>query len=394
MPEIKNLKKVANRILKAIKDKEKIILYGDADLDGVTSVILLRESIQNLGWKVSAIYFPDREEEGYGINKKALENLKKFSPALLIALDCGISNFEEIILAKNLGFEVVIIDHHVVLNKLPSASIIVDPKQKGDKYPFKEFATAGIVFKLVRALLKRKLSEPLRRNFLEMVSVATLADMMPRVEDNKIFIDEGLKFLKTSWRPGIKAFFDKEVLKSFGDKFSSIDKNYNNLEEIIYKIISLSNIRDIKKNSPAGFRLLTSSSLAEAKRIIAQLVEKNIQRKQKIGEILQEVEDRVSSSPQGPIIFEGDSSWELLLISPVASIICQRYKKPTFLFKKMKEESQGTVRMPSGMDGVKGLLNCSHLLKNFGGHPTAAGFRIKNDNLGKLGECLSKYFQP
>ena len=177
--EIKNLKKAAERIKKAIKNKENIILYADADLDGTCSLLILEETIKNLGGEVKAIYFPDREEEGYGINEKALDYLKRYSPALFIALDCGISNFKEIEKAKELGFEVIIIDHHKILEKLPKADIIVDPRQKGERYPFKEFATCGIVFRLSALLLGKKLTGLLENNSIELVALATLADLMP-----------------------------------------------------------------------------------------------------------------------------------------------------------------------------------------------------------------------
>ena len=182
--EIKNIKKAAERIKKAIKKKERIIIYGDADMDGASSVIILKECIMSLGGEVSAVYFPDRETEGYGINKNALDYLKKYAPALFITVDLGIGNFEEVKLAKRLGFEVMIVDHHEVLKKLPSASIIVNPKRKDDKYPFKEFAAAGVVFKLAEALMDKKMTPVLRNNFLELAGLATVADMMIEEEDN------------------------------------------------------------------------------------------------------------------------------------------------------------------------------------------------------------------
>jgi len=135
--EIKNLEKAAQRILEAIKKRERILIYGDSDLDGVCSVIILKETIKNLGGKIDAVYFPEREVEGYGISEKGLISLKKFSPALFISLDCGISNFKEIEIAKNYGFFVIVIDHHQVLDELPKADIIVDPKQRDDQYPLK-----------------------------------------------------------------------------------------------------------------------------------------------------------------------------------------------------------------------------------------------------------------
>lgn len=382
MAEIKNLKKVAQRIKKAIKDKEKIVIYGDADLDGVTSVIILEESIKTLNGKIAAIYFPDREIEGYGITEIGLDFLKEHSPALFIALDCGIGNFKETKLAKKLGFEVIIIDHHEVLDKLPEADIVVDPKQKGDKYPFKDFSAAGIVFKLSELLLKNKMSESLRRTFLELVALSTIADMMPRISENKVFIEKGLSSLEKTFRPGIKAFLEIEPFKDYPD-----------LNQKVSKIISILNIRDVKARLPASFRLLTSPSLVEAKKIIKGLLVKSKIRKEKIEKMIGEVEKRIADKVE-PIIFEGDSSFELILLSSVASIICREYQKPTFLFKKLAKESQGTVRVPSGINSVALMKKCAKYPLTFGGHPQASGFRIKNENVEKFKKCLLKNFKP
>ncbi len=379
MQQIKNLEKAASRILKAVKGKERIILYGDADLDGVTSVIILKETIKNLGGEVCAVYFPDREIEGYGITKTSLEKLKKFAPALLIALDCGIGNFKEIKLAKKIGFSVIVIDHHKVLDKLPSADIIVDPKQKGDEYPFKEFAAVGIVFKLSEILLGEKMGEGLRRSFLELVALATTADMMPKVEENKLFIEEGLRYLENSWRPGIRAFFEADFLKGY------------NLYEKVSKIISILNVRDVEDGLPASFRLLTASSPEVLQEIIQKLQEKNKIRKEKINKIIQEITQRIEYSKE-PIVFEGDSNWDYPLISPIASLLCKDLKKPIFLFKKLEKESQGTVRVPSGIDSVSLMEKCKKYLITYGGHPQASGFRIKNKNLEKFKNCLLEQF--
>ncbi|PIR72296.1 MAG: hypothetical protein COU41_00670, partial [Candidatus Nealsonbacteria bacterium CG10_big_fil_rev_8_21_14_0_10_36_228] len=222
-------------------------------------------------------------------------------------------------IANKFGFEVIIIDHHEVLDELPKASLIVDPKQRGDKYPFKELANAGLSFKLSELLLKGNLTENLRKNFLELVAIATIADMMPREDENKIFIEEGLKSIENSWRPGIRTLFEEKTFNS-----------YLNLNQKISKIISILNIRDVENNFPASFRLLTSPDLEESKKIISRLIEKREIRKQKIIEIIQEIEERIQKG-SNPIIFEGDSSWDFTLISSVASIICQRYQKPTFI---------------------------------------------------------------
>lgn len=376
--EIKNLKKAAERIKKAAKNKEKIILYGDADLDGAASVIILEEAIKNLGGKITAIYFPDRESEGYGVTETALRSLKKFAPSLLIALDLGIGNVEEIKKARKLGFETIIIDHHEVLEKLPPAEIIVDPKQKGDGYPLKNLANAAIVFKLVEVLLGKKLTKNLKNNFMELVALATIADMIPRESENIIYIEDGLRSIKNSWRPGIKAFFEVEYFN-----------NFPGLEQKISKMISILNVRDVENNLPASFRLLNFSSLSESKKLIEKLIDKNEIRHKKIEKTVEIIEEKLLGKDE-LVIFEGGSQWDFGTISPVASILCNKYKKPTFIFKKSEKTSQGSVRSPRGIDAVALMKKCKEHLLAYGGHPPAAGFKIKNENLENFKECLIK----
>jgi len=379
--EIKNLKKTADRIIKAVKNKEKIVIYGDADLDGVTSVIILKEAIKNLGGRVSAVYFPDREKDGYGITEKALFYLKKYSPALFLALDCGIGNFREIDLAKKLGFEVILVEHHEILDKLPKASIIVNPKQKGDKYPFKQFATVGIVFKLVKLLLKNKMSEALKNNFLELVALATIADMMPRVKENEEMILEGLASLEKSWRPGIQVLLGLKELEDLS------------LMQRVNKINSILNIRDIEQGLPASFRLLAASDKKESEKLAKKLFKKGVEKKKRIKEITEKIEEGIFKKGEEPIIFEGSSDWELIYLGVAASILSQKYQKPVFLYKQEREESQGSIRAPAGLNTVEAMKKCSQNLITFGGHAQASGFRIKNKDLEKFKECLVKYFR-
>jgi len=383
---IKNLNKAAERIKKAAEKNERIVIYGDTDLDGVVSVVVLKEALQNLGRTRPFIYFPNREKEGYGINKKALAVMRRLSPALMIALDCGIGNFEEVMLAKKMGFEVIIIDHHEILKKIPNASIVVDPKQKGDEYPFKEFAAAGIVFKLAELLLGREFSISLRRSFAEIVALATIADMMVRTGDNKVLIGEGLRTIRESSRAGIKVFFEPEFSKAF-------NATPENLNDYISKMNSLLNVRDVQKGLPASYRMLTVNSLEVARNILRRLIKKNVNRRKMIEATVKQVEERIADRENDNLVFEGSSNWDIVFLSPVASIICQKFNKPVFIYRKEKKETQGTVRMPSGTNGVKALLHCSRLLKTYGGHPGAAGFRIINSNLEKFKKCLINYFK-
>ena len=392
--EIKNLRKVSLRIFEAVKNQEKIIIYGDTDLDGIASVIVLKETLEFLGYDKSIIYFPNREKEGYGINRKALLYLKKYAKegktnrTLFVAVDCGIGNFDEVKEAERIGFEVIIIDHHEILKKLPKASIIVDPKQKSDRYPFKELATVGIIFKLAEILLGDKLSSRFRKNLIEITALATIADMMPIINDNKELIEEGLRSIDNSERPGLKVFFKMDLSRPAEER-----KNQNNLQYRISKINSLLNVRDVKKGIPASFRLLTNPSEAASRKIVKQLLRKNLKRKQKISAIIKIVEKRILKQKKLFFVFEGEKKWDLVSLSPVASIICQKYKKPSFIFKKGREETQGTIRMPSGINSIKALMRCSKLLKTYGGHPAAAGFRLENKNLKKFKHCLKSYFE-
>jgi len=380
--EIKNLKKAADRIQKAVKNKEKIIIYGDSDMDGISSVIILKETLRNLGGKIEEIYFPNREEEGYGLNEEALDFLEKKAPALLITLDCGIGNFEEIKLANKMGFEIIIVDHHVVLEKLPDASIIVDLKQEGDTYPFKDFAATGLCFKLCQVLLGKKLSDSMKKNFLELVALATLADMMPEKGENKEFIEEGLRSLETTFRPGLKVFFEIDPTKDFVST-----------RELAQRIISTLNISIPKDHVNKSYELLTSSSVPEAKILAEELLKKAEQKRAKVREAVQEIEQRISKKGDEILIFEGDPSWSIILAGTVASRICYAHEKPTFIFKKGEKESQGSLRMPKGFNGVEAMMSCKELLITFGGHPPAAGFKLENKNLEKFKNCLIDYFQ-
>ncbi len=397
--EIKNLQKAADRILKAIKNKEKIILYADSDLDGVSSAIIMEESLLALGAKVFAVYFPDREKEGYGINEPALLFLKNklartgLAKALFITLDCGIGNFKEIKMAKKMGFEVMIVDHHKILDKLPDAEIIVDPKQKTDKYPFKEFANVGIAYKLSQLLLnqyyeKTSRSIELQQSFLELTALGTISDMMLVEEDNKEFIEKGLKDIKNTSRLGIKVLWEfKEITQD------EKTKKQRAFQDMIQKIISVLNSGEgTNGHSNEMYLLLRCENKKNAKKLARKLIEKREQKQRRIKQIHEEIEQKISDNPEELFIFEGSSFWPLILLGPVASRVCAKYKKPVFLFRKGEEESPGAVRTPSGIDSVKAMESCKNLLKTYGGHAPASGFRIKNENLEKFKSCLLEYF--
>lgn len=378
--KIKNIEKAAERIKKAVQNKERIILYGDSDLDGISSVVILEEAIKTLGGCIDCAFFPDRENDGYGINLKALDMLKDRAPALLITLDLGIGNIKEVDLANEMGFDVLIVDHHETLSGIPNASIIVDPKQPTDNYPFKGLANVGVIFNLCQEMFQDNFSESLRNSFSELAALGSIADMVPQVEQNEKIIEEGLRSLKNTFRPALRAFLD---ILGEGAVF----------EGSLQKIISALNAAESVNFENESYSLLTCADKQKCKETAQALLDKNKYKQQQVKNIIQEIERRVSQKSDGPIIFEGDSSWHLVLAGSVASIICQKYDKPAFIYKKMDKESCGSVRNPKGTNSVEAMKTCSDFLLTFGGHAQASGFRIKNEHLEEFEKCLRDFFR-
>lgn len=378
--EIKNLKEASDRIKLAVKNGERLILYGDSDCDGITSTVILREAIKSLGGDIFATFFPDRENDGYGVNARALEILQDKPPALFITLDLGIGNVKEIKKLNELGFEVIVIDHHEPLDQLPKASIIVDPKQPGDKSDYQYLCNAGLVYKLCQEMLGQNFSDNSQNSFLELVALATISDMVPQIGENKLFIERGLRSLKNTFRPGLRAFFDK-----FGEG-EIVSGGFS-------KIIALLNVAESQDFKHASYELLITPSKEKCQEMVEELNSKIFYKQQKIKDISEEVSRRISQKPDEPIIFEGDPAWKLTLAGPVASIIAQRYQKPTFIFRKMDTESCGSVRsLKEGEGAVEAMKTCQDFLITFGGHAKAAGFRVKNEDVEKFKNKLSEYF--
>lgn len=380
--EIKNLKKTAKRIKKAVKNKEKIIIFADSDLDGTTSAIILEETIQNLSGKVDLLYFPDRAEDGYGLSENALRKFTNMAPALLLVLDCGIGSFEGIKKAGQVGFEVIVIDHHEILGRLPKPALIVDPKQPKDKYSFKKLANVSLTYKLSEAILGEAMTLAVQKSFLELAALGTIADMMPEEDYNKKVIEGGVICLKETFRPGFIALIDF---------FKEHDDFTDNPRIIFLKIVTILNITGLKNNLTESYILLKESNISKAKEMVRGLWEEALKRQMRIKEITEQVV--VQSQRENNIVFSGSELWEQVLTGPVASRVCNQTGKPTFIFRKGKEKCRGSLRMPDGRDGVQALKVCEEFLEVYGGHPPAAGFTCDNKKIDGLEKCLKEYFK-
>ena len=380
MATIKNLDKAATRIKKAVSDKERIILYGDSDLDGVSSVLVAEQAIRGIGGSIETFYFPDREKEGYGITKQALESFKGLSPALLVAFDLGIGNIEEIKIAKKMGFDVIVVDHHIVPDVMPEADIIVDPKQPGDTYPFKEFAAVGLSYKLAHEILGKDIPDSVKNSIAELALLGTISDMMPREEDNITIIQEGMDVISDSWRPGLQAFFEME-------EFASIDGR----EERVEKIIGVLNAREVQNGLPGAFRVLTAPTKEKAEEVINLLLEEMRKKKEEVWDIVLLMRSRIDENPSDAVILEGTDSHDFYRLGSAASILSKEYHKPVYLYKEGEKESLGSARAPKGFNTVEAMKSCENLLEVYGGHPPASGFRITNKNIKEFKKCLLEY---
>ena len=326
------------------------------------------------------VLFPNREDDGYGINARALKFLENKAPALFITLDLGISNVKEIEVLNEYGFEVIVVDHHQVLQSIPNAQIVVDPQQKDDTSEYKYLANVGLTFKLAEEILGREFSVNLKNSFLELTALATISDMVPQIGDNKMFIEEGLRSLKHTFRPGLRAFLD---ILGEGEVLSG---EY-------YKVISALNAAESIDFKNESYDLLTSASPNRCMELAQDLISKTNYKQIKIKEITEEVERRIAQKKDELIIFEGDPAWRLVLAGPVASILYNKYQKPTFIFKKGDSESAGSVRSTKELNSVEAMKTCRDFLITYGGHPQASGFRIKNENLERFKNSLNEYFK-
>lgn len=390
--KIKNIDKAAERIKKAVESGEQIVIYGDSDLDGIASMVIIKETIDNLislldkkkkeSFPAVFSFSPERKVEGYGLNGKALEFIKsKVSNGLIVTLDCGVTNFKEIEDAKKSGFSVVVVDHHNTVGGIPEAAeIVVDPKQETDDYPFKEYANAGLAFKLAQEILKGNMSPMLRDSFLELTALATISDMMVEIGENEEWIKEGLEKIEYSQRPAIRAIFSILNPMDFSSK-----------RDMVSKINSALNSSAIEGHVPKPYLFLIESDFEKAKKVAKELFEESQAKQRDVAMLVDELIERVTFKNPS-VIFEGSHLWEPEHLGAVASRLSNYFNKPVFLYRKGEEISRGTVRVPKGMNAVNAMETCKNLLVMFGGHPPAAGFTVKNENIDKFEECLKKYF--
>lgn len=370
------------RIVKAIENKEKIMIYGDYDADGITSITVLKKYLNEIGLKTGE-YIPNRLNEGYGLNKDAISKIYNDGYKLMITVDCGISGLEEVDYANSLGMEIIITDHHEPAEKLPEAIAVIDAKRKDNKYPFNQLAGVGVVFKLIQAIsTELKLEEKEYLKYLDLVCIGTIPDIVPLVDENRVIAKLGLKLIEKTKNIGLKTLL-----------------NIADLRKIDSTAISFGVAPRINACGRMGFQeealqLFLTEDSGEATKIAKRLVQFNQERQAKEKQIFEEVIEKIEKDNKDKkCIVLAEENWHHGVIGIVASKITEIYYKPSILICLEGDKGKGSGRSVPGFDLYTALTKCSDYIEKFGGHSMAIGITIKKENFEKLKEAIEKYAQ-
>lgn len=369
-----------NRIIKAIESKEKVIIYGDYDVDGITSITVLKKFLKDRGLEVDE-YIPNRLNEGYGLNKNAIEKIVSNNYKLMITVDCGISGIEEIEYANSLGLETIVTDHHEPSDVLPNALAVVDAKRKDNKYPFNQLAGVGVVFKLIQAIgMKYKLDEKEYLKFLDIVCVGTISDIVPLVDENRVIAKLGLMLVKVTKNIGLKT-----LINTIG--YKKIDSS-----AISFGVAPRINACGRMGCEREALNLFLTEDFTEATEISKRLNEYNKQRQDTEKRIFEEVLQKIEKNEKDmPCIILANENWHHGVIGIVASKITEMYYKPSILICYEGDEGKGSGRSIPGFDLYDAVSKCDKYIEKFGGHSMAIGISLKKENFNGFRNDFEQY---
>ena len=386
----------ADRIIAAIREKRRITIYGDYDVDGMTATSILWQCLKLEDAKV-AYYIPCRFDEGYGLNAEALRNLHEEDPQqLVISVDCGITAVEEAALARELGLELIITDHHQMKDTLPDAASLVHPRLPGSDYPFGELCGAGVAFKLAWAICRRlgdgKNASPPMREFLKsavgLAAIATVADVVPLNDENRVIVRYGLDTLLQLASPGLKSLMQiAEVAKNGSPQAD---------DDVSFKIAPRLNAAGRLGQARLAVELLTTHDPERAMTLAKYLDQLNKNRRTVETRISKRAKALVAENPdweQHNTLVLAHRDWHPGVIGIVANRIAEQFEKPTVMISLNgdSEIGQGSARTFGGVDLHAALAACSHRLEGFGGHKAAAGLRIRLDAIDSFREELHRH---
>ncbi|KXB79135.1 single-stranded-DNA-specific exonuclease RecJ [Prevotella amnii] len=388
---MKDMDLAVDRLNDAMGHKERILVYGDYDVDGCTSVALvykfLRQYYSNIDY-----YIPNRYNEGYGVSKKGISFAKETGVKLIIILDCGIKALEEIAYAKELGIDFIICDHHVPDEKMPPAVAILNPKRKDDTYPFKHLCGCGVGFKFMQAFAKNN-NIPFSRlvPLLDFCAVSIASDLVPVIDENRILAYHGLRQLNKNPSLGLKAIIDT----------CGLSGRELEMSDIIFKIGPRINASGRMETGKESVDLLVERDFAEAVKAAKHIDKYNEQRKgvdRQMTEEANKIVERLENQKHQSSIFLYDEHWKKGIVGIVASRLTEIYFRPTIVLTKDGEYATGSARSVAGFDIYEAIKSCRDLLINFGGHTYAAGVTLKWSKVKEFRKRLQlfveKHIQP
>jgi single-stranded-DNA-specific exonuclease len=372
-----DMEKAVDRIIRAIKCNEQIFIYGDYDVDGITSVSLLTLFFEKNN--VNVIYYiPDRLKEGYGLSKAGVQQAARIGATLLISVDCGITAFEEVALAKELGIDVIISDHHEPSSVLPNAHAILDPKRKNCNYPFKELAGVGVAYKIVQAIVQKLgLDEEFHKRYIDLVALGSAADIVPLIHENRLLVKKGMEKLNQHDHIGIRA-----LVKTAGLVEKKIGTG-----QIVFMLAPRINAVGRLGNAERAVRLLVSDSEQQAKNIANIMESENLNRKSIDEDTFQEaialIEEEFDINTTSAIVL-ARKGWHSGVIGIVASRIVEKVFRPTIMISLENGIGRGSARSIPNFDIYSALKECEEYLLSFGGHRYAAGLTIEVEQLDQF----------
>lgn len=391
---MKDMDKASERILEAICRSQKIMIYGDYDADGIPGAAALADFFQRIGFKNFTVYIPHRHNEGFGLNMEAVASAADGGVELMITVDCGIADVKEAEEAKKRGIDLIITDHHSIdsAKGMPDAYAILDPKRENETYPFKELCGAGVAYKLIQALFLKNdfgLKHGTEKWFLDLVGIATVADMVPLVGENRALAYYGLKVLRKSPRPGLLSLLRK----------MKIEQRRISEDDIGFSIVPRINAASRMGVSSDAFKMLSTKDDVEAAALSEHLNKINDERKGIVAAIVKEIKKiigaRYTEDSGKKVVVLGNPNWKPALLGLAANSVAEEFKMPVFLWGRDGGSAiKGSCRSDGRADVFKLMQGVSAgMFADFGGHKFSGGFSVPNDKIHFLESELDKSFE-